>query len=225
MSHPVSSGRHLSRFPQVPISVHSTTSCGPTTPGSLGSLKRYCALAVCYDPPRIGICSTEGRGVAWRSGEQGNGYRPTTSLGFRACVEALKAIEYKLRRDRAMAMVEAVPSERRPALISALFEVYADPQHNVFAELMDLIAALDAHLPKLTQAEACRVLASSRHSCGHGGLEEPIDVALDAFHDSAYTPELFGQTRGHPLTCARLVPGCLDLSGDGGHQGHHFTLE
>lgn len=51
----------------------------------------------------------------------GEGVSADDLAWVRACVEALKAIEYKHRRDRAKVMVEAVPSARRPALIPALF--------------------------------------------------------------------------------------------------------
>jgi hypothetical protein len=87
----------------------------------------------------------------------------------------------------------------------ALFSVYEAHRNELFSELMWTIAALYQALPaRLPTADACAILAATRHSCGHGGVEEPIALALRAFGDDPYTPELFNALRKYRLELAKL---------------------
>lgn len=102
----------------------------------------------------------------------------------------------RARRDWAYALVSQLAPERVPRLIAALFECYDSRKQDAFSELMWLTEALYASLPeRIGQEDACAILAATRHSCGHGGVAEPIQLAKAAFIDGAYTPEFFAALR------------------------------
>jgi hypothetical protein len=89
-------------------------------------------------------------------------------------------------------LVSSVSAERIPRLIVALFDSYETRKDASFSELMWLIEALYASLPKkIPTPEACAILAATRHSCGHGGVAAPIELAKTSFSETGYTPEFF----------------------------------
>jgi len=92
--------------------------------------------------------------------------------------------------------VSRLPADRIPGLIVALFELYDTHKTDAFPELMWLIEALYAALPSgIGTKEACSILATTRHSCGHGGVEAPIDLARSSFGNRPYTPTFFNALR------------------------------
>ncbi len=81
-------------------------------------------------------------------------------------------------------------------MIVALFDSYESRKSDAFSELMWLIEALYSVLPKtIKRDDACAILAATRHTCGHGGVAEPIELAKASFSDSPYTPEFFQALR------------------------------
>ena len=99
-------------------------------------------------------------------------------------------------REMAHTLVAAVLPERRAALLVALFEVYAAENDGVVFELMMLVEALYAGLPpQLSRCDACEILAATRHSCGHGGVEEPIALAQAAYRSHPYDADFFSALR------------------------------
>lgn len=108
-----------------------------------------------------------------------------------------KGLAYVRARDAwAHQLVSNLAAERVPQMIVALFDAYESRKNDAFSELMWLIEALYAALPpKIGKDDACAILAATRHSCGHGGIAEPINLAKRAFDDSAYTPEFFEALR------------------------------
>src|SRR5262249_20817218 len=118
---------------------------------------------------------------------------------------ALKSLEprapgvehVRVREAWARAQVSKVAPDRIPLLIVALFELYDNRKSDAFSELMWLIEALYGALPacRVTPDDACRIVASTRHSCGHGGIEAPIDLARASFGDSPYSPAFFDALR------------------------------
>ena len=92
-------------------------------------------------------------------------------------------------------LVAEVPPSRQPALVVALFDLYDACKGDGFLELMYLVEALYGALPEISEEQACAILAATRHSCGHGGIEEPIDLASSAFADRPYTPLFFDALR------------------------------
>lgn len=101
----------------------------------------------------------------------------------------------KAQSVRARELVAATPAARRPGLIVALFELYPARKDKDFLELMFLVEALYGALPELSEDQACAILAATRHSCGHGGVEEPIDLAMETFGNRPYTPPFFDALR------------------------------
>ena len=86
--------------------------------------------------------------------------------------------------------------DRVPRLIVALFELYETRKDDAFSEFMWLIEALYGALPRrISSNDACEILASTRHSCGHGGIEAPIEQACSAFESLPYGPALFDALR------------------------------
>lgn len=117
-------------------------------------------------------------------------------------IRALRLVEPRIgcgaleaRRARARLLVAEVPPSRRPALVVALFDLYDACKGDGFLELMYLVEALYGALPEISEEQACAILAATRHSCGHGGIEEPIDLASSAFADRPYTPLFFDALR------------------------------
>ena len=108
-----------------------------------------------------------------------------------------KGVDYiRARQAWAHQLVSRVPAERVPRLIVALFDSYESRKNDAFSELMWLIEALYSLLPKkIEKDDACAILAATRHSCGHGGVEEPIKLAEASFTDTSYTPEFFQALR------------------------------
>jgi hypothetical protein len=108
-----------------------------------------------------------------------------------------KSADYvRAREAYARKLVREVARQRVPSLIVALFESYDSRKENDFVELMWLVEALYSALPKRVQKDqACAILAVTRHSCGHGGIEEPIKLAKASFEGSSYTPEFFQALR------------------------------
>jgi hypothetical protein len=108
-----------------------------------------------------------------------------------------KGIDYVRTREAwARKLVLSIPSGRIPRLIVALFEHYENRKETAFSEMMWLIDALYSSLPpKISHEDACAILSATRHSCGHGGVVEPIHLAKVAFDDSSYTPEFFHALR------------------------------
>jgi hypothetical protein len=93
-------------------------------------------------------------------------------------------------------LVSNIPAERVPRLIVALFDNYESAKENLFVEMMWLIAALYSSLPsRVSHEDACAILAATRHSCGHGGVVEPIKLAKDSLGGRSYTPEFFQALR------------------------------
>ncbi|MEX2212741.1 MAG: hypothetical protein WD768_01350 [Phycisphaeraceae bacterium] len=81
-----------------------------------------------------------------------------------------------------------LPIDRIPKLIVALFELYDTRKSDAFVELMWLLQALYTALPRAIEIEdACAILAATRHSCGHGGVEAPIELARSSFGTRPYT--------------------------------------
>jgi hypothetical protein len=92
--------------------------------------------------------------------------------------------------------VSRIPQERVPHLIVTLFDAYDAHRNETFGELMWLVQALYESLPTaIPTEEACAILAATRHSCGHGGVESPIDLARRSFENRPYTPEFFEAVR------------------------------
>ncbi len=108
------------------------------------------------------------------------------------------------RRSQARALVAAVPTARRPGLIVALFEIYPARKDQAFTELMYLIEALYGALTEVSAEQACAILATTRHSCGHGGVEAPVDLAIAAFGGRPYTPPFFDALRAYRDRLAHL---------------------
>lgn len=89
-----------------------------------------------------------------------------------------------------------LPVDRIPKLIVALFELYDTRKTDAFVELMWLLQALYAALPSaIENDDACAILAATRHSCGHGGVEAPIDLARSSFGTRPYTRGFFDALR------------------------------
>jgi len=116
---------------------------------------------------------------------------------FRSVEPKEKGVDYvRARQAWAHRLVCSAPAGRIPRLIVALFDSYESRKDEAFSELMWLIEALYSSLPKkIAIDDACAILAVTRHSCGHGGVEEPIKLAKAAFSDTAYTPEFFEAVR------------------------------
>lgn len=92
--------------------------------------------------------------------------------------------------------VARVPATRIPALLVTLFSIYEVRKRDSFMELMWLIEALYAGLPvDISPDDACSILAATRHSCGHGGVVEPVELACASFGREPYTPTFFGALR------------------------------
>ena len=108
-----------------------------------------------------------------------------------------RGFEYvKARQAWAHDRVSREPADRIPGLIVALFDSYDARKAHAFSELMWLIEALYASLPSgIGTEEACAILAATRHSCGHGGVEAPIDIARSSFDGRPYTPAFFDALR------------------------------
>jgi hypothetical protein len=108
-----------------------------------------------------------------------------------------KGIDHVRAREAwARKLVSGIAVERVPRLIVALFDSYESRKEDAFMEMMWLIEALYKALPqRIGKEEACAILAATRHSCGHGGVKEPINLAKAAFSDSSYTPEFFNAIR------------------------------
>ncbi|HXC35875.1 MAG TPA: hypothetical protein VNV43_08365 [Candidatus Acidoferrales bacterium] len=93
-------------------------------------------------------------------------------------------------------LVSEISASRIPRLIVALFDNYDGRKEDAFSEMMWLINALYSSLPqKVSRDDACAILSATRHSCGHGGVVEPVNLARISFSDSSYTPELFRAMR------------------------------
>lgn len=92
--------------------------------------------------------------------------------------------------------VEQADPQRRPKLVVALFDAYSRCRDESFSELMYLIAALYPALPDpISPSDACAILAATRHSCGHSGIEEPIELAQRAFRDRPPNRQFFEALR------------------------------
>jgi len=104
-----------------------------------------------------------------------------------------KGIDYVRAREAwARNLVSHISAERLPHLIVALFDSYESAKEDRFSEMMWLIEALYAALPRIvSRHDACAILAATRHSCGHGGVVEPLKLAKASFAGSSYTPEFF----------------------------------
>lgn len=86
--------------------------------------------------------------------------------------------------------------QRRPKLVVALFDAYSRCRNESFSELMWLIAALYPALPDpINPQDACAILAATQHSCGHGGIEEPIELVQRAFRDRPLNRDAFEALR------------------------------
>jgi hypothetical protein len=116
---------------------------------------------------------------------------------FASVEPQVKGIDYVRAREAwARKLVSDSPPERIPRLIVALFDHYEDQKDSAFSEMMWLINALYSSLTKkLSHEDACAILCATRHSCGHGGVLEPLNLAKESFSDSPYTPEFFRALR------------------------------
>jgi len=102
----------------------------------------------------------------------------------------------RVREAAARHLVTQVPPCDIPRLIVALFNGYDERKADTFAEMMWLMEALYRALPEqVDKADACAILAATRHSCGHGGVEEPIQLVKRSFADGGYTSVLFDALR------------------------------
>lgn len=111
----------------------------------------------------------------------------------------------RVREEGARNLVSNVHPSQIPRLIVALFNSYDDRKANAFSEMMWLIAALYAALPEqVDKTDACAILAATRHSCGHGGVEEPIRLVKRSFSDGGYTDELFDAIRTYQGRLSKL---------------------
>jgi hypothetical protein len=94
--------------------------------------------------------------------------------------------------------VSGLPVDRIPKLIVALFEMYDCRKTDAFVELMYLLQALYTALPSAIEIDdACAILAATRHSCGHGGVEAPIDLARSSFGTRPYARAFFTALRAY----------------------------
>jgi hypothetical protein len=113
--------------------------------------------------------------------------------------------QVRAREEGARDLISKVHLSQIPRLIVALYNSYDERKTDAFSEMMWLIAALYAALPEqVDKTDACAILAATRHSCGHGGVEEPIRLVKRSFSDGGYTSELFDAIRTYQGRLSRL---------------------
>ena len=104
--------------------------------------------------------------------------------------------------------VESIPEDERIPLLLETYGCYrslgatcasGEPKDYFWTSANSiLISTLLGFIPKVTEAEACSILRSAFHYCGHGGdVEPPVTLAEKAFAGERYTVELFDAVRAY----------------------------